>query len=244
MRVKAPIDTSHVRDLHLRTALACDPIKAQYKRASTNDESVIEQIGIFRAWDPEYGAWPFSAQQRGIMEEVVAKIEPDWVSNVLIPMVDMTDSRTEPSLRLIDWFVTNYSKSQGVAINGSNIHVDYIDVRRAYQCRNFDPFRRNLKLNFMSPAPENKSYYTTVGQVNFLLWAHSTGVLQYVRIHRAKIDEDMCGVCKRTRQQRQKCKENGTKRKRTALSKDRSVKCRITKSSDPTITYSTKKIRM
>lgn len=242
MRVKAPIDTSQVRDLHLRTALACDPIKAQYKKAS-NDESVAEQIGIFRALDPDHGAWPFSTQQRGIMEEIVNKTGPEWVSTVLIPMVDMSEARTEPSLRLIDWFVTNYSKSHGIAINGSNIHVDYIDVRRAYQCRNFDPFRRNLKLNFTSPS-DGKVYYTTVGQVNFLLWAHVMGVLEYVRVHKAKIDEDMCGVCKRTRQQRQICKENGTKRKRTALSKDRIVKCRITKSSDPTIAYSTKKIRM
>lgn len=246
MRVKAPIDVSGTRGLRLRTAVSGDPIKTQYRMASTS--KTAESVGEFRAFDPEHGSWPLSTQQHRILSEVVSRMPAGWIADVLLPMANASESRSEPSLRLIDWFVTNYSKSHGVYIDGTDVHVDYVDVRRAYQCRNFDPFRRNLKLTFTAPADDGalRDHHTTVGQLNFLMWAHNTGVLKYVREHRLAIDEDMCHACKRVR--RLKCEQSGaqTKRRRTALSKSRNVKCRISKKApaDSAILYATKTVKM
>lgn len=227
MRVTAPLDVSGASQIRVRSTMASDPIRAQYVRASTCSTAQAEVIGRFLAWDPEKGAWPLSDQQRRILHEVdraLARLPADWVETVLLPMIDSTEQRVEPSLRIVDWFVTNYSKSQGACIGGVNVHVSYIDTRKHYMCRNFDPFRRNLKLSFEACG---RRFTTTVGQLNFIVWADAIGVLGYVRQHREAIDRDMRAVCRETREKRQQCKREGLKRKRTSLSSERSVKCRV-----------------
>lgn len=223
----APVDTSNVIQLFVKPTFACDPLKAQYIQASDTPESTAEMVGPFMAWDPDKGSWPLSEPQKRILVEVTTRVDDDWIDNILLPLIDTEGGNSEcPSLRLIDWFVTNYSKSNGIAINDINIHAEYISVRKAYQCRNFDPFRRNLKITFMRNGTR---YLTTVGQLNFVLWADSTGTLQYVKDNKNVIDENMTAICKATKQARNESKKNGTKVKRKSLSTDKIVKCRITK---------------
>ena len=234
MRVIAPVDTSGAQTIRVATAMAGDPLSAQY-RLAVDDRAQAECIGPFSAWDPDHGAWPLSDQQRGILHEVLNDLRrrPDWINSVLVPVVERDEAvaaadTAEPSLRILDWFVTNYAKSRAVFLDGINIHEHYIDTRRAYACRNFDPFRRNLKLTFVkSTATEPTELTTTVGQLNFILWADAMGVLAYVRQHRDAIDADMRHVCTINRERRKNCRQNGTKHKRTALSTARPDKCRL-----------------
>ena len=224
MRVIAPLKFSAgTRMLQVKPTLAQDPLKMQY-RSTNKDPASAEKVGIFRAWDEQEGAWPLSTQQRGILVEISRRIDSEWVKAVLVPFIDTSNKRSEPSLRLLDWFVTNYSKSNATTIRGVSIHVDYVDVRRAYQCRHFDPFRRNLKITF---AIGDETYSTTVGQLNFLVWADSMFVLDYVRQHQKSIDKDMCNVCRRTRLLRKLYQQTGARRKRSALSTNKDVRCRI-----------------
>lgn len=225
MRVNAPVDLSDTRTMWLRTAMAADPINKQYRQASVGN--LPERIGAFAAWDPEHGAWPLSIQQRRILCEVSKYTSPEWIEKVLLPSLDMTDERVEPSLRLIDWFVTNYSKSHGISLNGMGVHEDYVEVRKAYQCRHFDPFRRNLKVTCF--APDGTQHHTTVGQLNFLVWADCLGVLQYVREQREDISTDMHQICRKTRKHRKFCRDADVTHKRAALSKHRHVLCRVTR---------------
>ena len=221
MRVIAPVvTTSETRNLCCRPTMAQDPMREQYKRVHT---AAVEQIGFFTNEDPDHGVWPLSAQQRSILQDVTRRIDAGWVRDTLLPFIDTSEERVEPSLRLLDWFVTNYAKSMGTTINGLLIYSSYVDVRKAYQCRHFDPFRRNLKISFVI---DDKRHWTTVGQVNFLLWGHTTGVLKYVREHREEIDRNMCETCKETRKLRKRS-ISGIRRKRTALSKGKFVKCRL-----------------
>lgn len=235
MRASAPCrttDKTHIVIVH--TPLASDPIRAQYRASRlvlppvTSFEHA-ERVGPFVAWDPEEGAWPLSIAQRRILEEVVADAAPCWYRDVLLPFlgapVDLADGL--PSLRLIDWFVTNYSKSRGVAIKGCNIHADYVAVRAAYQCRNFDPFRRNLKLTLC--LKDLTRHPTAVSQVNFLFWAHESCVLDYVLKHQTAIDRDMCTVYQETRKRRAQMLHGGQKRKRQPLSVSRIVMCCVTR---------------
>ena len=223
MRVIAPlVPSSLTKRLRLRPTFAQDPLKQQYKRSSHTTKRQVDKVGIFEARDPERGVWPLSSQQRRILDEVTRSIDGDWVGKVLLPAIDPSDKRVEPSLRLLDWFVTNYSKSNGTTLDGISVHADYVDTRRAYQCRHFDPFRRNLKLSFQF---EDETHYTTVGQLNFVLWAHTAGVLEYVRANMAEIDDDMAQVCRKRREQRRA--DEGTPPKRVALSTDRHLPCRV-----------------
>lgn len=137
-----------------------------------------------------------------------------------------------PSLRVMDWFVTNFSKSKLVYINGVAIHRLYVDTRRAYACRNFDPFRRNLKLTFDNTDPLSKELRpqltTTVGQVNFVVWCVEYGIIDYINAHRKEIDENMRAVCRQTREARKACVKNGIDYKRSPLSNDTVSKCHFT----------------
>jgi hypothetical protein len=93
------------------------------------------------------------------------------------------------SLRLIDWFVTNYSKKYNVSyVTDSGKHVvvylDYKNRLRAYSKQRFDPFCRSKHIKFHGMD-------TTVGQLSFFEWALPEGVLAYLEAHKDEIHADM-----------------------------------------------------
>jgi hypothetical protein len=98
------------------------------------------------------------------------------------------------SLRLIDWFVTNYSKKFNVNYVHEErqfmVHFHYKRELKAYSKRLFDPFCRRERISFQvrgSPPIEE----TTVGQLNFFRWAIEKGVLRYILEHVSEIEKDM-----------------------------------------------------
>jgi len=103
------------------------------------------------------------------------------------------------SLRLIDWFVTNYSKKFNVSYplpyetGGTKqfmVHFHYKRELKAYSKRLFDPFCRRERISFQirGQAPIEE---TTVGQLNFFRWAIEMGVIRYILAHVADIEKDM-----------------------------------------------------
>lgn len=98
------------------------------------------------------------------------------------------------SLRLIDWFVTNYSKKFNVSylLEGRQfmVHFHYKRELKAYSKRLFDPFCRRERISFQvrgQPPIEE----TTVGQLNFFRWAIEKGVITYIVENAAAIEADM-----------------------------------------------------
>lgn len=100
------------------------------------------------------------------------------------------------SLRLIDWFVTNYSKKHNVAYTLEDahapfaVHFHYKRELKAYSKRLFDPFCRRERISFQvrgQPPIEE----TTVGQLNFFRWAIEKGVIRYILEHAADVERDM-----------------------------------------------------
>ena len=86
-------------------------------------------------------------------------------------------NKNKISLRILDWFVTNYSKkyniSYGVTLNNKNknfiVYLDYKSQLKAYSKKQFDPFCRRERILFFDH--EGKEIITTVGQLNFFGWA-------------------------------------------------------------------------
>ena len=97
------------------------------------------------------------------------------------------------SLRIIDWFVTNYAKDLTYT-NPANdqpflVYDNYKSQLRAYSKRQFDPFCRRTRITFYY-TPHDK-IITTVGQLNFFRWAIANGVIQYIEENIQHIDMAM-----------------------------------------------------
>lgn len=98
------------------------------------------------------------------------------------------------SLRILDWFVTNYSKKYNINYtktdgNQFNVYLKYKDQLKAYSKRQFDPFRRRERITFYYET--KKCIATTVGQLNFFKWAIENEILNYVLKNYSKIEDDM-----------------------------------------------------
>jgi len=97
------------------------------------------------------------------------------------------------SLRLIDWFVTNYSKRHtiGYVLGGQEfmVYMSYKSQLKAYSKKLFDPFCRRERIMFSLPGTEQ--FVTTVGKLNFFRWAIEKNVIEYLKVHREVVETEM-----------------------------------------------------
>jgi len=100
---------------------------------------------------------------------------------------------SEISLRLIDWFVTNYSKTHSTSYIVNNqefvVYMNYKNQLKAYSKKLFDPFCRRERILFQ--IPDHEPFLTTVGKLNFFRWAIEKGVLDYIQCHQTEIEKEM-----------------------------------------------------
>jgi len=98
----------------------------------------------------------------------------------------------EISLRLIDWFVTNYCRKNfiGYNLNGQEflVYVSYKSQLKAYSKQFFDPNCRRERIVFQINGHE--PFRTTVGKLNFFRWAFETKILDYIQTHYEEIQAD------------------------------------------------------
>jgi hypothetical protein len=114
-------------------------------------------------------------------------------------MLAVINGTTNISLRIMDWFVTNYSKKHYTVydLEGSGtppkrfkVYVDYKLKLRAYSKKRFDPFCRWERINV--PHMGGTTYIqTTLGQLNFFKWAIENQVLRYIHENYSVIESDM-----------------------------------------------------
>ena len=106
--------------------------------------------------------------------------------NKIIPIVTGT---SELSLRVLDYFVTNYSKNNSINLGNKNdtkynVYHDYKNKLKSYNTRFFDPFCRINKKNITNKIAfkyDNEKYIvTTIGQLNFFRWAIRNKIIDYV----------------------------------------------------------------
>lgn len=112
----------------------------------------------------------------------------------IIPIIE---SKSEISLRLIDWFVTNFSKKNSTIITKQNdkniihfnVYLSYRSQLKAYSKQQFDPFRRRDRINFY--YDKDSHLETTIGQLNFFRWILQNHILEYIKDHVDVIEKDM-----------------------------------------------------
>jgi len=111
--------------------------------------------------------------------------------SILLPIVQGT---SKISLRVLDWFVTNYCKKNNIILTnkfGNNIivHMDYKNQLKAYAKIYFDPFCRRDRINFI--YGKGNELLTTVGQLNFFRWAIENNIIEYTVSNMEIIEKDM-----------------------------------------------------
>jgi hypothetical protein len=102
------------------------------------------------------------------------------------------------SLRVIDWFVTNYSKKNQIIYKIKendeecyiNIHTHYKSQLNAYGKKFIDPFCRG-KDRILFKVSESQCVMTNLSQLNFFRWAVQYNILQYIDKNYTIIVKDM-----------------------------------------------------
>lgn len=112
-------------------------------------------------------------------------------------MMRIVNGKTRISLRIVDWFVTNYAKKHYTVYNiiykdepiRFKVYNEYKLKLKAYNKRRFDPFCRWDR----TVIPYEKDTYmeTTIGQLNFFKWAIENDIIEYIETNYAGIEADM-----------------------------------------------------
>jgi len=133
------------------------------------------------------------------------------------------------SLRVIDWFVTNYSKKYNVMYEIANnkivdekykgnkrqfiVYLNYKSQLKSYSKKQFDPFCRRERITY--EYLPGKEVTTTVGQLNFFKWALENKVIEYIGKNALEIERDMIYTMRKNSPKGKKLKE---RKKRQELS--------------------------
>ncbi len=140
----------------------------------------------------------------------------------LTRMLNAITGQSRMSLRIVDWFVTNYAKKNFTVFNIDRdngrrdrfkVFFQYKLNLKAYTKRRFDPFCRWDRINI--PYEHNSCIETTLGQLNFFKWAIENHVLDYIEANYDHIEHDMNA---RNSTSRNKEARSKTRKKRQELS--------------------------
>ena len=149
-------------------------------------------------------------------------------------LLDIIETNSKVSLRIIDWFVTNYSKKFNIFYSiyqeeggqntfdeeGNklykqfNTYQSYKSQLKSYSKKKFDPFCRRQRIEF--EYEQGKKIETTVGQLNFFKWAIENLIIDYILLHYSEIEQDMNQSYNQIKKHKKKSNE---RKKRQELSK-------------------------
>jgi len=142
------------------------------------------------------------------------------INNIL----SIINGESNISLRLIDWFVTNYAKKHltQYALEKKQqrvmfkVHKEYKLKLRSYKKRRFDPFCRWERITI--PYENNTTVQTTIGQLNFFEWVLQNDIIDYIKANLSDIEKDMNKRNSTAKKKELTEKQNKTRKKRNELS--------------------------
>jgi hypothetical protein len=110
--------------------------------------------------------------------------------------LDIINSNSLISIRLIDHFVTKYSKKNKVCyklqdnIDNQLFYVfqSYRQQLKRFQKKHFDPFARGIRIPYFI---QDTVIITTIGQLNFFNWFISKNILDFIIKNKILIENDM-----------------------------------------------------
>jgi hypothetical protein len=147
-------------------------------------------------------------------------------NNNLDKMLKIITGESKISLRIVDWFATNYAKKYYTlyVIEGTHdnitrrfkVYDDYKLKLKAYSKKRFDPFCRWDRISI--PYTNEKFIETTIGQLNFFKWAIENKVVDYIEQNYAEIEKDMNNRNSTSKRKETITDNSKTRKKREELS--------------------------
>lgn len=149
--------------------------------------------------------------------------------------------KTKISLRLLDWFVTNYCKKNNTSfILHNELYYPFKVYKlqlKAYSKKYCDPFCRrervifdyknNRILNTSTLVDHHEYIITTIGQMNFFKFVINDNIINYINSNINLIEDDMNSTLKNRESEKSFLKIESIKRKELSKSANRSVNISI-----------------
>jgi hypothetical protein len=144
-------------------------------------------------------------------ELVISSLQKFYASHPEInKVITYLNGEAQLSLRIIDWFVTKYSRKNFVRypLNGQEflVYLSYKGQLKAYSKQYFDPNCRRERIMFKIPGHE--SFTTTIGKLNFFRWALESNILNYIEEHEEEIRSGYNAYLKETIQAQKSSKSD------------------------------------
>ena len=147
-------------------------------------------------------------------------------NNNLENILPIINGESEVSLRLIDWFVTNYAKKNFTVYKKGDerfkVYIDYKLKLKAYSKKRFDPFCRWDRINI--PYKNDTFIQTTIGQLNFFRWALENNILDYIKKNMKKIVDDMNNRNSTSKKKKKKLSKTRKRREELSICASKSIK--------------------
>jgi hypothetical protein len=163
----------------------------------------------------------YSTQNSILLDKLLKFYEENNNLEQILPIIN---GESHISLRLIDWFATNFAKKKYTILKVENtngivkrfkVYNDYKLKLKAYSKKRFDPFCRWDRINI--PYKDDNYIQTTIGQLNFFKWILENNILPFIQSNFKLIQSDMDSR-NSTIKNNAISKKNGTRKRREELS--------------------------
>jgi hypothetical protein len=167
----------------------------------------------------------YTTQNDLLMKNLMVFYNTDHNSN-LDDMLKIITGDSKISLRIVDWFATNYAKkyytlyvieqTEDNVARRFKVYDDYKLKLKAYSKKRFDPFCRWDRISV--PYKNGTFIETTIGQLNFFKWALENCVVKYIDDNYDTIEKDMNNRNSTSKRKETIVDNSKTRKKREELS--------------------------
>lgn len=167
----------------------------------------------------------YTTQNDLLMKNLMVFYNTDHNSN-LDDMLKIITGDSKISLRIVDWFATNYAKkyytlytieqTEDNVARRFKVYDDYKLKLKAYSKKRFDPFCRWDRISV--PYKNGTFIETTIGQLNFFKWALENCVVKYIDENYDTIEKDMNNRNSTSKRKETIVDNSKTRKKREELS--------------------------
>jgi hypothetical protein len=132
-------------------------------------------------------------------ETLLTSLKDYLIPERLNKILPILTGESKISIRVIEWFVTNYCKKKNIAFIRKdkynkeiyfNVYLNYKGQLKSYNKDLFDPFCRGEEL-IDFPIGDDKYIVTNIPQLNFFKWALEYDIINYIDEYLDDIYKDM-----------------------------------------------------
>lgn len=185
--------------------------------------------------DSKYDDFRSKSNEKFTMKEkdILDKTKCFFASDVkyIKMLINIIEGHSNISIRVLDWFVSNYSKKFNIGyrirkngiVNIFNVYSQYKNQLNGYSKQYFDPFCRKKKIIYSykdNITGKKYNIVTSIGQLNFFQWAIQKKVITHVSLHLDEIESDMKKTSLETKEEKKRASESFKKTSSSKMSNE------------------------